>query len=152
MEDQFELCEWATDWQRIDRAMESKLDKWRLRPYDIKYYCLGNKQHITFDLIRCVPLEKLNIPPRNEDVRMQAVRSWATPENLTAVPMKDYKVIGEFPLVHRTRSIFDDTDDPPYDINDGVRRAMVAREMKLPCLIAEAQESYVITRNDYDKL
>ena len=152
MEDQYELCDWVEEGQRIDKAMESKLDKWHLYPFDANYFCLGDRQHINFDLVRCVPLEKLKIPERREDGRMMAVRHWARPENLTAVPMKNFRITKEFPRVHRIISIFDDTDDQPYDIDDGVRRTIVAREMNLSCLIAQAQESYVITKQDYEKL
>jgi len=154
-EKEFSLCEWV-DYSTLRKKLENLLDQHQLTLDDITVTCgVEDEQWIFFDMIRCVPLDLIQHRAVWSPERLERIREWATKWSLNSIPYNRAKQkvkARSLPSLSRTLDIDKVLENNvKYLITDGIHRIARAKELGLPCILAEVTEEIKYTKSQHEK-
>lgn len=153
---EYEPCNWYKNTKH-----RSPLDNFiNERSVDIpRIYCdtLNDIQTMVVNYIQCVKLDDIEKREPWAPLREEAVKKWATPDNLRRLKYSEYEDTGkrvipssafhDIPKLSREYNLNIDKQEK-FTISDGIHRINRSRELNIDCILASVEERIRINKTD----
>lgn len=150
----YEPCSWYKNIKH-----KSPLDNFiEERSIDIpSVYCEEDTQTMVVNYIQCVKLDDIEKGEPWSPSREEAVRKWATPDNLRRLKYSQEEDTGkriipseafhDIPMLSR-KYLLHSSHQEKFTISDGIHRINRARELGIDCILASVKEHVYIDKTD----